>query len=358
MIEILGFRVEKREHSNHLLQVLMVLLAIIVALLISGLLILSAGADVGKAFAGLYGGAFGSKKALIETLVKATPLILTGLAATIAFRGKVMNIGAEGQFLAGAITGYWAILTFSSLSPVYYFSVILFSAFIGGAICGLIPGLLKGFLKVDETIVTVMMNYVIEFILSFLMSGPWQASGKFYKFSEEIPISAHYGLVIPNTRLHVGFIVAIVASVVVYWLLQKTRLGYEIRSIGLNPAASKFKGINVSRTIIIIMIISGGIAGLGGIGEVIGIQHRLRMDISNGAGFTGIIIAMLAGLNPLAVIVVAVFMGGLLNGSNRMQIFSNIPTALVYAMQAIVLLSLLSFQVLAKYRIRRVTKVE
>jgi len=356
MTNVLGFRFEKREHASRLWQTMLVLTAILVALLISGLLIVSTGADVGKAFAGLYGGAFGTPKAFIETLVKATPLILTGLAATIAFRGKVMNIGAEGQFLGGAITGYWAILKFSFLNPWLYLLVILFSAFVGGAICGVIPGLLKGYLKVDETIVTVMMNYLIVKILSYLMSGPWQAAGKFYKFSEEVPQSAYYNLIFPNTRLDYGFLVAIIATIIVYWLLQKTRLGFEIRSIGQNPVAARFKGINVSRTIIIIMIISGGVAGLGGIGEVIGIQHRLRMDISNGAGFTGIIIAMLAGLNPLAVLFVAIFMGGLLNGSNRMQIYSGVPTALVYAMQAIVLLSLLAFQVLAKYRIRRVAK--
>jgi simple sugar transport system permease protein len=358
MIEVLGLRFEKRDHSSRLWQVLMVLLAIIVALIISGVPILSSGANVGKAFAGLYGGAFGSLKAFIETLVKATPLILTGLAATIAFRGKIMNIGAEGQFLAGAITGYWAIVNFTWLPPGIHFFMILLSAFIGGAFCGLIPGLLKGILKVDETIVTVMMNYVVTFILSYLLSDPWRAPGEFYKFSAQIPESAQYAVVFPNYRLHVGFIVALVAAIIVFWLLQKTRLGYEIRAIGLNSTAAKFKGINVSRVIIIVMMISGGVAGLGGIGEVIGIQHRLRMDISGGAGFTGIIIAMLAGLNPLAVIAVAIFMGGLINGSNRMQIFSNVPTALVYAMQAIVLLCLLSFQVLANYRIRRLQKVE
>lgn len=353
MTRILGLRFEKREHSSRMWQVSMVLLAIIVALLISGGLIISAGANVGKAFAGLYGGASGSSSAFIETLVKATPLILTGLAATIAFRGKIMNIGAEGQLLAGAMTGYWAIVNLTWLPPEIYFFVILLAAFIGGAICGLIPGLLKAILKVDETIVTVMMNYVVLYILSYLLSGPWQAPGEYYKFSAPIPESAQYGVLFSNTRLHNGFIVAVVAAIVVFWLLQRTRLGYEIRAIGLNSTAAKFKGVNVSRIIIIVMMLSGGIAGLGGIGEVIGIQHRLRMDLSSGSGFTGIIVAMLAGLNPLAVIVVAIFMGGLINGSNRMQILSNVPTALVYAMQAIVLLCLLSFQVLANYRIRR-----
>jgi len=358
MIEVLGLRFEKREHSNRLWQASMTLLAIIVALLISGVLIISAGPNVGKAFAGLYAGAFGSWKAILETLVKATPLILTGLAVTIAFRGKIMNIGAEGQFFAGAITGYWASTNFAWMHPVLHFFVIILSGFIGGAVCGLIPGLLKGLLKVDETIVTVMMNYVVQFILSFLLSGIWQAPGEFYYISSPVPESVYYPVLFQNSRLHVGFIIAIVATIVIFWLLQKTRLGYEIRTIGLNPTAAKFKGINVSQVIIITMLISGGIAGLAGVGEVVGLHHRLRMDISSGYGFTGIIIAMLGGLNPFAVIVAAIFMGGLINGSNRMQIFSNVPTALVYAMQAIVLICLLTFQVLANYRIRRVKVVD
>lgn len=356
MIEVLGIRFEKIEHPSAVRQVLMILLAIVVALSISAVLIISAGPNVAKAFVGLFTGAFGSWKAILETLVKSTPLILTGLAVTIAFRGKIMNIGAEGQFWAGAMFGYWASAYFPTMQPVLHFFFIIFMGFFGGAIWGLIPGLLKGLFKVDETIVTVMMNYIIMYVLSFLLSGIWQAPKEYYYISAPIPESSFFPLIIPNTRLHFGFFIAILATFVVYWLLQKTRLGYEIRTIGSNPIAARFKGINVSRVIIITMLISGGIAGLAGVGEVVGLHHRLRMDISGGYGYTGIIVALLARLNPFGVILAATFMGGLINGSNRMQIFSNVPTALVYAMQAIVLISLLAFQVLANYRIRR-TKV-
>ena len=353
MTTILGYTLEKRESTNPLWQTFWTFLALVVALLISAVLIILAKANVGEAFAGLFGGAFGSWKATIETLVKATPLILTGLAVTIAFRGRIWNIGAEGQFWAGAMAGYWASANFLDLNPILHFFVILLAAFIGGAVCGLIPGILKGLLRVDETIVTVMMNYVVHFYLSYLLSGPWQDPDEFYYITSPVPESSQYPVVFPNTRLHVGFIVAVVASVVVFWILNKTRLGYEIRAIGMNPLAAKFKGINVSQVIIVTMLISGGVAGLAGAGEVVGLHHRLRTDISSGYGFTGIIVAMLAGLNPLVVIVAAIFFGGLINGSNRMQIFTGVPVALVYAMQAIVLLCLLSFQVLTNYRIRR-----
>jgi simple sugar transport system permease protein len=256
------------------------------------------------------------------------------------------------------MAGYWAVLLFSGLPPSLHIIIIVIFGFLGGAICGLIPGLLKGLLNVDETIVTVLMNYVIHFLLSLLLSGVWQPPGEFYFISSRIPDTLKFPLIFQSTRLHIGFLIAILMVFFVFWLINKTRLGYEIKAIGLNPIAAKFKGISISKVIIITMMISGGIAGLAGVGEVLGLHHRLRLDISGNAGFIGIIIAMLAGLNPFGVIFAAIFMGGLINGANAMQIFSNVPTALVYAMQAIVLIFLLSFQVLAKYRIRRVKVAE
>ena len=356
MIEKFGLKLEKREEGNRLWQLLMTFIAIIVALLISALLVFSAGANIIEAFDGLLAGAFGSWKAIIETLVKATPLILCGLAVTFAFQGKIMNIGAEGQLFAGAMMGYWVVSSFPNMNPVLHIILTVVAGFVGGAICGLIPGLIKGFLRVDETIVTVMLNYVIAYFLTFLLSGVWQAPGEYFYISGRIQDNLHYPLLVENTRLHLGFLVAIVFAVVVYWIIQKTRLGYEIRTIGLNPTAAKFKGVNVTKVIILTLVISGGIAGLAGVGELLGLHYRLRTDLSTGYGFTGIIIAMLAGLNPFGVIVASIFMGGLINGSNSMQIFSKVPTALVYAMQAIVLISLLCFQVIAKYRVRRIKK--
>ena len=358
MIKVLGYQFEKREHVNRVWQAVMTFVALLIAVIITGILIISSGANFGEAISGLISGAFGSWKAILETLVKATPLILTSLAVTLAFRGNIMNIGAEGQLFCGAMAGYWVAANFSGMNTTLHIILIVVAGFVGGAICGLIPGLLKGLLKVDETIVTVMMNYIVQYMLSFLLSGVWQAPGEHYYLSSPVPDAVFYPYIFPNSRLHIGFIFALVAAVVVYWLLQKTRLGYEIRAIGLNPVAARFKGIKVSRVIIITMLISGGIAGLAGVGEVVGLHHRLRLDISSGYGFTGIIIALLGGLNPFAVIVASIFMGGLINGSNSMQIFSHVPSALVDAMQAIVLICLLAFQVLANYRIRKVKNAE
>jgi simple sugar transport system permease protein len=358
MREILGFTFEKRKRVSNLWQALMAIFAIIIAMLISSILILSAGADIREAFSALYAGAFGSWKAVIETLIKASPLILTGLAVSIAFRGKIWNIGAEGQLWAGAMAAYWVSANFTQLPRPLIFLSILAASFAAGAVWGFIPGFLKAKLKVDEVIVTVMLNYIIHFILSYLLSDPWRAPGEYYYITSPVPEVSEYPLLIQNTRLHAGFAVAIVAAVIVWWLMRMTRLGYEIRAIGLNPTASRFKSINVGRVIMVTMLISGGIAGLAGAGEVVGLHHRLRMDISTGYGFTGIIVAMLGGLNPLGVTIAAIFFGALENGSNRMQIFTGVPIALVYAMQAIVLLCLLAVQVLSNYRIRRVKDVQ
>jgi simple sugar transport system permease protein len=356
MRDFLGLRFEKRDKRSPMWQLLLSITAVLAALGVSAVLVVSAGADIGEAFSALFAGAFGSWKAFIESLVKAAPLILTGLAVTVAFRGKIWNIGAEGQLFAGAMASYWVSAHWTQLPPALLFLAIMGAAFLAGGLAGAIPGVLKAKIQVDETIVTVMMNYIIQFLLSYLLSGPWRAPDQYYKFTESVPEVAHFPIIIPNSRLHLGFLVAIFFAVFVYWLLKKSRLGYEIRAMGFNERAAKFKGINVGWVILITFLISGGIAGLAGAGEVIGLHHRLRMDISTGYGFSGIIVAMLAGLNPFLVIFVAIFFGGLVNGSNRMQIITGVPVALVYALQAIVLLFLLGTQVLNNYRIRRVKK--
>jgi ABC-type uncharacterized transport system permease subunit len=353
-----SLRVERRERPSRLWQVLALVLSLIGSLLLSSLLILYARANIGEAFSALFAGAFGSWKAFLETLVKATPLILTGLSILVAFRGRIWNIGAEGQLFAGAMAGYWVSAHLSALPSGLLFAAILMAAFAGGALCGWIPGYLKAKLRVDEVIVTVMMNYVITYLLSYLLAGPWREPGQYYHMTPLVPEAAHFPLLFPNSRLHAGFLVALAASGLVFWLMAKTRLGYEIRAIGLNPTAAKFKGINVPRVIILVMLISGGLAGIAGAGEVMGLHHRLKAAISTGYGYTGIIIAMLAGLSPFGVIPAAILFGGLVNGSNRMQILTGVPTPVVYAIQAIVLLLFLGTQVLANYRLQVVRNAD
>jgi simple sugar transport system permease protein len=353
-MSLLGFRVERRERTSRIWGLIALLIALAGSLGLSALLVLYARADIGEAFSALFAGAFGSWKAFLETLVKATPLILTGLSITVAFQGKIWNIGAEGQLFAGAMAGYWVSANLATLPAPVLFLAILLAAFAAGALAGWIPGYLKARLGVDEVIVTVMLNYVILFLLSYLLADPWREPDQYYHMTPTVPEAAHFPVLFPNSRLHAGFLVALMATVLVYWLLRKTRLGYEIRAIGLNPTAAEFKGIDVASVTIMIMIISGGLAGVAGAGEVMGLHYRLKSAISTGYGFTGIIIAMLAGLNPFAVVPAAILFGGLVNGSNRMQIMTGVPTPVVYAMQAIVLLLVLATQVLSYYRLRKV----
>jgi simple sugar transport system permease protein len=354
MRRLFNLRIEKRRQVSRLGQVVALFIAFVAALLVSAILVQVAKADPIEAFSALLTGALGSRRALLETLVKATPLILTGLAGTVAFRGKVWNIGAEGQLFAGAMGSYLAFVLFGQLPPALLFLMVVLFGFLAGAVCGLIPGLLKAKLNVDEIIVTVMLNYIVGYLASLLLSGPWQEEGSYYVQTATLPEKAEFPLLVAKSRLHAGFAIALLLTVVVYLLLQKTPLGYEIRALGANPRASRFKGINIATAVIVIMLISGGIAGLAGTGEVFGIHHRLRLDISPGFGYTGIIVAMLGGLNPFGVVLASVFFGALVNGSVRMQIVTGVPVALVYAIQAIVLLFLVSAQVLANYRIRRV----
>ncbi|HJW91919.1 MAG TPA: ABC transporter permease [Anaerolineales bacterium] len=347
-------KVEKRVEAGPVARLASLALALLGALLVSAVLMRSAGAGILESYASLFDGGFGNWNEIVETMVKATPLIFTGLAATIAFRARIWNIGAEGQLFAGAMAAFWVVMNLAGLPRPLLVLAILTASFLGGAVFGLIPGYLKAYLKVDEIIVTVMLNYIVRYALSYLLSGPWKDPASYYLQSSEIPPQAYFPLLVPDSRLHIGFAAALLAAILLYLLLWRTPLGFDIRALGLNPTAARFRGLDVSKTILLVMAISGGVAGLAGAGELAGLQHRLRMDISTGYGFAGIIVAMLGGLQPLWVLLAAVFFGGLVNGSVRMQITTGVPVAVVYVMQAIILLFLLTAGVISRYRLRRV----
>jgi general nucleoside transport system permease protein len=351
-----GLKIEPRLESKLSWQLFSALLALAMSMIVCALMLNTAGADVGKAFYQIYKGAFGGWSATVKTLVKSTPLILTGVAVTVAFHAKIWNIGAEGQLFAGAMTGYWASTFLSNASTGIVIPIVIMAAFVGGALYGGLAGYLKARFVVNEVLSTVMLNYIIRYLLSFmLVGGSWRDPSSFYQQTPKIADAAHFPLLLANSRLHLGFLVAILAAMAVYFLITRTPLGYEIRAIGYNPTAARFKGIRVERTMVIVMLISGGIAGLAGAGEVFGLHFRLKPDISIGFGFTGIIIAMLAGLHPLGVILAAVLFGGLVNGGIRMQIFTGVPTAMISAIEGIILLFFLTSAVLTRYEIKRVT---
>jgi simple sugar transport system permease protein len=349
-----SWRLERRMNVTAATQVGALIIALLASVAVTTLLILGAKADVGTAFAAMAQGAFSSGPAIIETLVQATPLIFTGLAVAVAFRGGVFNIGAEGQFFAGAMAAYWASTALGSVPPVLAIPLTLVAAALGGAAWGSIAGFLKARYGASEIIVTVMMNFIINLGLSFLLGDLWQEPGSHFFQTAPTPDSVALPQLLAGGRLHLGFILALLVAGLVYVLLWKTTLGYEIRAFGSNPDAARAKGINVPLTTVLIMALSAAIAGLCGASELLGVQHRLRLDISTGFGFTGIIIALLGRLNPVGVIIAAIFFGGLINGGLSMQIVTGVPVALINTIQGLTLMFLLTADVLARYRIRRV----
>lgn len=353
MIDVLGFTIEPRPRTSIRTQALAIFLGLVAAALVSAGLIATAGANVFSALGYMITGAYGSWYAFIETLVQATPLIFTGLAIVVAFRARVFNIGAEGQFFAGAMAATWVGLHLNGLPGPAVWILIVIGALVAGAIWGFIPGILKAALGTSEIITTVMLNYVILFILSYLLNGPWRDPSQFYLQTSYFDEHCCFPEVIPLTRLHIGFILAILMGVAVYILLWKTPFGFEIRAYGINPKASRYKGIKIKKTLVLIMVFSGAIAGMAGGSEVAGLHEQLRLDISTGYGYTAIIIALLGRLHPVGVFVVSVFFGGLVNGSTSMQIHTGVPVALVSCIQGIVLIFVLTAEVLATYRIRR-----
>ena len=301
----------------------------------------------------IYKGAFGSWRAIVKTLIKATPLILCGIAVTVAFRAQIWNIGAEGQLFAGGIISYWAYTAFMDAPAGILIPLVLLAAMCGGALYGGLAGILKARFQVNEVLSTVLLNYIIKYVLSFLLfRGPWRDPSSFYQQTPKIVDAARLPILLESSRLHLGFLLALAVAVAAYFFITRTSLGYEVRAIGFNPKASQFKGINVNRTVVVVMLISGAIAGLAGASELFGLHLRLKPDISTGFGFTGIIIAMLAGLNPFAVVLVAILFGGLLNGGITMQVLTGVPTALISAMEGIVLLFFLTAAVLTRFEVK------
>ncbi|MEM7534739.1 MAG: ABC transporter permease [Chloroflexota bacterium] len=347
----MNLRLEKRQKATQIHQIAAILFAFLCALGVSGLLIASAGVDIRDALTAFGRGAFGNQRAIAETLVHTTPLILTGLATVVAFRAKVWNIGAEGQLVAGAMAATWVSLHVASLPTLLHALLVFLVAMAAGSLWGGIAGLLKARYQADEIIVTIMMNFVITYLLSYLLANQWRDPTGFYQQTAALPVQAHLPLLITPSRLHSGFAVALLAAIIVHILLTQTVLGYEIRVMGLNAVAARYKGIDVVRTMLLVMLISGGLAGLAGGIEVAGLHHRLRLDIASGLGFTGIIIALLGRLNALGVILAALFFGVLTSGIVTMQITAGVPAALVNAIQGIVLIFLLIADALARYRI-------
>ena len=333
-------------------------LAIFVALVLGGIVIAIAGGNPLASYAHIARASFGDIGVLSDTIVKATPIILTALACSIAFRMKLWNIGAEGQFIMGA-WGASAIVLAPIVAPEssgwLFLPVMAVAGMLVGAIWGYIPGYLKAKFNVNEIISTLMLNYVAISWVNFWVFAVWteggfQMSPKFPEASW-LPRLSQYASTIPFFRgltTHAGLILGIIAAVILWFIVYRSRWGYEIRLIGDNPNAAKYAGINITRNTIWVMMLSGALAGLGGMSEVAGVVHRLQTaPLAAGYGFTGIIVAWLAKLNPIAIILVSVLFGALILAGREIQ-----PSGVPKMIQGIILVCLIASDFLLRYRVR------
>ena len=353
-----GWRLERRQSGSGLSWAAALLFAGSGALATCGVLFLGAGANPIGAFLALAKGSLGSLHALGDTLVTATPLILTGLATAIAFRARLWNIGAEGQVVAGAMFAYLCQSSLPGAPAALQVCAVILGGLMGGALLGGLAGVLKTRFKVDEVISTVMHNYIVVYGLSMLLQqGPWTEPGGFFEQTAQIPELARLPILIPGTRLHLGFVLALAVAAALQAMMQRSPLGYEIRAAGSNLRALEFQGVNVARLVLMVMALSGAIAGLAGAIEVYGVQYRLKGGTLGGLGYTGIVIAILGQLSPRGVVPAGLLFGALLSGATLMQIKTGVPSALIYAVEAIILMFFLVATVLSQFRLRRIAHV-
>jgi ABC-type uncharacterized transport system permease subunit len=356
------FTFEKRvEDIPRWLPAVTSLVSVLVAFLISGVILKIIGGEPLRVLSFFFQATFGSWPVFSDTLVKATPLIMVGLACTIAFKMKLWNIGAEGQFYIGAFAASLVVLIPLVTPETPRFLVIglmIIMGMLGGAIWGFFPGYLKARYQVNEIITTLMLNYVAIYWNNFWIFDKWSDAGfqmtPVFERNAWLPrladLARQYSI-FSGITLHLGLLFGVVAAIVVWWVMARSRWGYEINLIGDNPHAAKYAGMNITRNIVLVMMFSGALAGLAGMSEVTGVVHRLQERISPGYGFTGIIVAWLAKLNPIAVILVSILFGALIVAGREIQ-----PAGLANLLQGIVLFMVISSDVLLRYRIRFVKR--
>jgi general nucleoside transport system permease protein len=327
--------------------------AVIVAFALASALVFAAGASPLDVFALVAKGAAGSQFALVETLTRATPLIFTGLAVAVAFRARLWNIGAEAQLYAGAIVT--VVLGIGALPlPAYLLiPLIMIASIIAGALLLLGPAILKTRFGVDEVVTTLLFNFIMLLFVSMLLEGVLKdPTGLGWPQSQKLVAEARLPRIIPGRRLHYGFVLALVSAFVVWVVMKKTALGFEMRAVGNNVEASRFAGIPVNRVLIKTALLSGGLAALAGFSEVSGLKGNLTLDLSPGFGYTGIVVAMLALLNPLGVVVSAIFVAAIFVGADAMSRTAGVPSYIADVMVALALLTMVIAIMLTRYRVR------
>jgi simple sugar transport system permease protein len=348
-------RFERREHRPLSLVIATPLIAILAALAISGVLIAIAGAPVLEAYWRILKGAFGSRLSATETLTRATPLMLTGLAAAVAFRARLWNIGAEGQLYLGAI----AVAAASShllggFPPVIQIPALLVLGAIAGMVLLLVPLWLRLRFSVDEVVTTLLLNFIAVLFVSMLIDTVLKDPAAFgWPQSQSVADAAMLPKLLSRSRLNLGLVIAVVLAFLLHFVQSRTVFGIQSRAAGLNPAGAVFAGVPLGRTLVIVACISGGLAGLAGAVEVMGVKGYVTTDLSPGYGYSGIVIAMLANLHPLGVVLAALFTATVFVGADGMSRSMGIPSYIADVTVALSLLAMLVALFFTQYRIRR-----
>lgn len=348
-------RFERRQKVSPLWLVGAPVAAMAVALAIAGVLIALAGAPVLEAYGRILTGAFGSRLSATETLTRATPLIFTGLAAAVAFRAQVWNIGAEGQLYAGAL----AVAALGAANPLGLPPGLLIPALMAaGAVAGMILLLIPVFLRlrfgVDEVVTTLLLNFIVLLFVSLAIEGFLRDTLAF-GWPQSVPVvdDAMLPQIVPRSRLHLGLVIAVLAALAVFFLNRATVFGLQSRAAGLNAAAARFSGVPIGRTLLLVACLSGGLAGLAGAVEVLGVKGYVSTDLSPGFGYSGIVVAMLAALNPIGVIFAALFVATMFVGADGMSRALEVPSFIADVTVSLALLTMLVALFFTSYRVRR-----
>jgi len=345
--------VEPRANAPLSLKLLVSIVAGLAALLLVAIPVLLAGRSPLDAYGLMVKGAFGSMFSLSETLTRATPLILTGLAAAVAFRARLWNIGAEGQLYIGALAAVLVGSGLFQLPPLLMIQVVMIAGFIAGGLMMVVPAFLKQRFGADEVVITLLLNFVVILFIQMLIEGPIKdplALG----WPQSVPLvdAADYPKLIARMRIHFGLVVGIAAALILWVVVRRTVLGFEIRAVGGNRAAAKFAGLPVNATLLKVALISGGLAGLAGVGEVAGVKGYLSADLSPGFGYSGIVVAMLAGLSPIGTVFAAIFVAAVFVGADSMSRATGISNYLADLVVALSLLCVLVGGFFVRFRVR------
>lgn len=329
--------------------------AILVALLLCAVLIAAAGVSPLTAYAEMLRGAYGSRLAVTETLTRATPLILTGLAAAVAFRAQLWNIGGEGQFYIGAlVTAGLGHSLLTGLPAPLAIALLMGASMLAGGLLLAGPAFMRLRFGVDEVVTTLLMNFIVILFVGLMVEGPLKDPMAF-GWPQSVPVAAGLRLpdLVPRSRLHVGLLVALAAVVLVWVVQMRTVFGAETRAAGLNPRAAAFAGVPLGRTLMLVAGLSGGLAGLAGAIEVLGPTGYVTTTMSPGFGYAGIVVAMLAALHPAGVVAAAVFVATVFVGADAMSRATGVPSFIADVIMSVSLLAMLTALLFTTYRVRR-----